>query len=268
MENNTKVNRTKYDIQPQLQGVSLSSVIRTLLDKEAKRSNDKFMPTKNTIKTYVENGIYHIFNRGVDKREIFLDEKDCKTFLYYLKLYLSSPESLKKETKFLSPKLLYKIMNLNLSKDINLIAFTLMPNHFHLEVKQAPKDGIEKLTRRLLTAYVQYFNKKYERVGTLFETTYKAILVNTDEQYLYLSSYIHRNPMKLKDPRFDFVQFSSYPYYLGLKHADWIKPQEVLSYFKNSKSLLKKDDLSYQSFVEDFREDPIEILGELILEND
>jgi len=225
------------------------------------------MPTKNTIKIYIENGYYHLYNRGVDKREIFLDEQDCIVFLHYLKLYLSPPETLLKN-QFLSPKILYKITNLNLSKEINLLSFALMPNHFHIQVKQYAKEGIEKLTRRVITSYVQYFNKKYKRIGTLFESTYKAVLLETDEQFLYLSSYIHRNPMRLKNAKFDFIQFSSYPYFLNSKNADWIKPKEILSYFRSSRNKTADDKLSYQNFVESFKEDPLNIIRSFILENE
>lgn len=224
------------------------------------------MPAKNTVKNYIENGHYHIYNRGVDKREIFLDENDCSIFIYYLKLYLSSPEILQKEQQFLTPRLLYKINNLNLSKEIDLLSFTLMPNHFHLQVKQSTKNAIEKLMRRILTAYSQYFNRKYRRVGTLFESAYKAVITINDEQHLYLSSYIHRNPLKLKSPKFDFTKFSSYPYYLGEKRADWVKTNEILSFFRSSRNVTINDVLSYQNFVENFREDPAEILRELIIE--
>ena len=134
------------------------------------------MPTKNTIKTYAENSYYHIYNRGVDKREIFLDEQDCSSFLYYLKLYLSPPETLLSQPS-LTPRLIYKITNLNISKEIDLISYALMPNHFHLHVKQYTKNGIEKLTRRAFTSFVQYFNSKYKRIGTLFESAYKAVLI-------------------------------------------------------------------------------------------
>ncbi len=222
------------------------------------------MPTKNTIKTYIENGYYHIYSRGVDKREIFLDQQDCAIFLYYLKIYLSNPEDLSKELT--SPKILFKITNLNLSKEIDLLSFALMPNHFHLQLKQYTVNGIEKLTRRALTGYVQYFNKKYKRVGTLFESTYKAILVQTETQHLYLSSYIHRNPMKLVNPKMDFIQFSSYPYYRGEKNASWIKPQEILSFFK--KTYDKSELLSYTNFVESFKENPSQVLENLTLEED
>lgn len=226
------------------------------------------MPTKNTVKNYIENGYYHIYNRGVDKREIFLNEKDCSIFLYYLKLYLSSPENLQKEQKILMPRLLYKIINLNLHKEIDLLSFALMPNHFHLQLTQSTKNGIEKLMRRILTAYSQYFNRKYKRIGRLFESTYKAVLTETDEQHIYLSSYIHRNPIRLKQSKFNFIQFSSYPYYLGEKHADWIKPEEILSFFRSTKNITSNDPLSYQNFVEDSKENPIEILRELVIEED
>lgn len=224
------------------------------------------MPTRNTIKTYIEGGYYHIYNRGVDKRKIFTDKKDCAVFLYYLKLYLSSPEKLQK-SEHISPRMLYKIFNLNLSQEVDLISFALMPNHFHLQVKQHTQKGIEKLMRRVSTGYVQYFNNRFERVGTLFESTYKAVLLKTDEQFLYLSSYIHRNPMKLKAQSVDFVEFSSYPYYLKEKYAEWVKPEEVLNYFNTSRNTSKLDALSYRSFVEDFKEEPKEVLGELILED-
>lgn len=225
------------------------------------------MPTKNTIKTYIEGGYYHIYNRGVDKRKIFIDGKDCAVFLYYLKLYLSSPDSLQK-SEHISPRMMYKILNLNLSREVDLISFALMPNHFHLQIKQHSQKGIEKLMRRALTGYVHYFNNRFERIGTLFESTYKAVLIKTDEQLLYLSSYIHRNPMKLKPQSVDFVSFSSYPYYLKERFAEWIKPEEILNYFKISRSSSLNDVFSYQSFVENFKEDPKEVLGKLTLEYD
>lgn len=225
------------------------------------------MPAKHTIKQYVENGYYHIYNRGIDRREIFIDKQDCAFFLYCLKLYLS-PQDILLKTQLLSPKMLYKITQLNLNNELNLLSFALMPNHFHLQVKQHEKDSIAKLTRRVLTTYVQYFNKKYKRNGPLFESAYKAILTETDAQHLYLSCYIHRNPMKIKNAKFDFIEFSSYPYYLGEKHAAWINTDQILAHFRSAKNINKQDVLSYQSFVEGTKEDPVEILKTLALDPD
>lgn len=221
------------------------------------------MPSKNTLKVYLENSYYHIYNRGIDSREIFVDKQDCIMFQHLLKLYLSPPEYLK-SVKELTPRVLYKITNLNLFNEVDLLSFSIMPNHFHLQIKQITSVGMEKLTRRVMSSYSQYFNKKYKRKGPLFESTYKAVLLKTTEQFLYLSSYIHRNPMKLTSPKLDYVDFSSYPYYLGKKNAAWLKPEEVLSHFSKTRGNI----MTYEQFVNDFKEEPKEVLGYLALEDD
>lgn len=224
------------------------------------------MPSKNIVKSYVENGYYHIYNRGVEKREIFLDEQDCAILLHYLKLYLSPVEELKQLD--LPGIRLQRFIHLNLNLEVDLLAFSIMPNHIHLQIKQITRDGIIKLMRRLSTGYVMYFNKKYRRVGALFQSTYKAALIETDEYLLHLSRYIHLNPAKITNGKINFSEFSSYPYYLGQRHASWVKPQEILSYFRSTQRKGLKDILSYQSFVEDYKESSVEVLGPLILEED
>lgn len=221
------------------------------------------MPGKNIVKTYIENGYYHIYNRGIDKREIFLDEQDCKVFLHYLKIYLSPKEDLLKLSQ--SNFKILRFIKFNLHNEIDLMSFTLMPNHFHLQVKQYTKDGIVKLARRVETSYVMYFNNKYERKGGLFESIYKAALIDNDSYLLHLSRYIHLNPRELISQQINFQEFSSYPYYLGEKQASWVKPHEILSYFKTAKTRFKNI-LSYKSFVEDYVDDSALILGSLTLE--
>lgn len=223
------------------------------------------MPARNIVKTYTENGYYHIYNRGVEKREIFLDEQDCEVFLYYLKMYLSPVDELK---NLHQPDMrVLRFIPLNLSMEVDLLSFALMPNHIHLQIKQYTKDGIVKFTRRLLTSYVMYFNKKYKRVGALFQNTYKAALIDSDTFLLHLSRYIHLNPVGLS-AKIDFLNFSSYPYYLRSKKASWVKPEEILAYFSTAKRADFKNILSYQSFVEDYREDAAGILRELTLEDE
>ncbi|MCX6725757.1 MAG: transposase [Candidatus Shapirobacteria bacterium] len=227
------------------------------------------MPAKNIIKSYVKNGYYHIYNRGVEKRDIFLDSQDCKVFLHYLKLYLSTPEELKNlaSSKTISSSSLriQRFINLNLSKEIDLLAFVLMPNHFHLQIKQLTTNGIIKLMRRLTTSYVMYFNRKYNRIGPLFQSAYRAVLIETENHLLHLSRYIHLNTLNNHSP-INFTQFSSYLYYLSVKKTSWIKPDEILSYFKTAQKSDLKDILSYQNFVEDYKEDSAEILSNLVLE--
>lgn len=224
------------------------------------------MPAKNIVKNYVENSYYHIYNRGVEKRDIFLDEQDCKVFLHYLKLYLSPVEELKKIN--LPGLRIYRFIRLNLSLEVNLLAFALMPNHFHMQLKQITQNGIVKLMRRLSTSYVMYFNRKYRRIGALFQNTYKAVSIESDPYLLHLTRYIHFNPTKLKPKAINFSEFSSYPYYLGYKTASWIKPQEILNYFRSAQKKDQKDMLSYQSFIEGYCVESSEILGPLVLEDD
>lgn len=227
------------------------------------------MPAKNIVKEYVENGYYHIYNRGVEKREIFLDEQDCKVFLYYLKIYLSPIKKLEELIKENPAKLkIERFIPLNLSKELDLLSFTLMPNHIHLQIKQYTKDAIIKFMRRMSTSYVMYFNRKYKRVGSLFQSAYKASFLESDSYLLHLSRYIHINSIRAMSSKINFADFSSYPYYLGLKNASWVKPQEILSYFASAQRKNLKDILSYQSFIEDYQVNSGELLGPLIIEED
>ncbi len=194
------------------------------------------MPAKNTLKTYVENGYYHLYNRGVEKRIIFKDQKDYSTFLHLLKNYLTQNP--------LSP-----FSKRTLYGRIELLAFCLMPNHFHLLVKQFDKNAMADFMRRLCTAYSMYFNHKYKRTGTLFESRYKASLIDQNELLLHLSRYLHQNPANLlkRGRKLNDYWYSSYPHYLGSVEQDWLKTGEILS-------LLKEEfgkRITYQKFMED-----------------
>lgn len=199
------------------------------------------MPAKNTIKYYIEDGYYHIYNRGVEKRLIFQDREDYTKFLFLLKLYLSPVDELHKEFPLLRPH----IINNNLEGKLNLLAFCLMPNHFHLLIHQSQKDAITKFMRALITSYSMYFNKRYERVGSLFQGIFKAANVESDEYFLHLSRYIHLNPLG-RGASIDEFQWSSYLYYLGKKEALWLNTKTISDYFNN-----KNPNLSYKNFVED-----------------
>lgn len=204
------------------------------------------MPAKNATKTYIENGYYHIYNRGVEKRIIFLDQQDYSVFLSYLKDYL-----LPKNEKELHERLLaentsskekdkaLKLLHLNnFSQEITLLSYCLMPNHFHFFIKQKSINSIDKFMNSLATRYTMYFNNKYKRVGSLYQDVYKAVLINSESQFLHLSRYIHKQALNLDN------QPCSYPEYVGSRQTMWVKPDEILSLFsKNNPSL------SYQNFV-------------------
>jgi len=227
------------------------------------------MPAKNSVKLYVEDGHYHIYNRGVEKREIFVDRDDYATFLNLLKFYLSPPS--KNEDQ--DPASIIKRSDLkvgyynkkNLHGIVELLAYCLMPNHFHLLVRQKTRSGITNLMQCLITSYVIYFNKKYNRVGTLFAGRFKAAMVESDPYLLHLSRYIHLNPVGI-DKDFRSYDFSSYQDYLNRRRTEWVNSQEILGYFASAKRAGIKDYNSYETFVEGYQEDSEDMLGDLVIE--
>ena len=210
----------------------------------------KTMPAKNALKTYKENSFYHIYNRGVAKADIFKSEKDYKVFLNYLKIYLT-PVNLQGESSQVAPSKELK----NYAEEVDLVAYCLMPNHFHLFVYQKNKDSINYFMRSLATKYVRYFNRTYDRVGPLFQGVYKAVRVYDEDQLLYLSKYIHRNPVKILPARTLLVgyKYSSYGNYLGLFKQQWVKPEKILEMYSSSDKLYT--DKTYQKFTEESDED-------------
>ena len=130
------------------------------------------MPAKNTEKHYIPHGYYHIYNRGVEKRRIYMDEQDYGVFLSYLKEYL-----LLKDEKALRKRLadsttsagekdrIIRLLRMNnFAEEISLLAYCLMPNHFHLLIKQRNEMAIDSFMSSVGTRYTQYFNRKYKRV--------------------------------------------------------------------------------------------------------
>ena len=145
------------------------------------------MPGKNTKREYVEDGIYHVYNPGVDKREVFLDERDHLYFESLLKAYVTP--DLPIQMSLDHPNYTYWPSKLA-PHEVNVLAYCLMPNHYHLLLKQSSVDGVSKFMRRISTAYVSRFNRKYERSGTLFEGSFKSIYVE-DFKYLIELSRIY-----------------------------------------------------------------------------
>ena len=227
------------------------------------------MPSKHTVKQYVEDGFYHIYNRGVEKRELFLDDQDYRVFLHLLKVYLSPVEINKHPLTDLTgfkPVRFRPLSNLN--KEVDLLCFCLMPNHFHLLIKQSSLDGMSKLLRRVSTTYALYFNQRYSRVGHLFQGIYKAAIVLDEPYLLHLSRYIHLNPLELTRINPVNYPYSSYSYYSGQKTCDWLNTEFILSFFKRVNDPTVKGLRSYGEFVGGYLEDPRGIIGDLTLESD
>ncbi|MDP2655554.1 MAG: transposase, partial [bacterium] len=142
-----------------------------------------------------EGEYYHLYNRGVEKRNIFLTQKDYNRFQRLL--YLANS----------TERFVYRDVENKELKDIDhgepliaIAAWVLMPNHFHILVKEITEGRIEMFMRKLCTGYSSYFNKRHDRVGPLFQGRYKSQHVSEDTHLKYLFAYIHLNPLKLIEP--------------------------------------------------------------------
>lgn len=190
------------------------------------------MPSRYVIRSFSENSYYHTFNRGVEKRKIFQDEQDYNIFIYYLSVYLLPIDDLFQTF----PKTPTRLLNKNLSKEVELIAFCLMPNHFHLLLKQLPVDGVSRFIKQLTNAYTLYFNNKYKRVGGLMQGRFGAVPIDSDEQLLHVSRYIHLNPIVSKlVGDLDDYRWSSYHSYISKNKDLLINNSDVLNHFSSTK---------------------------------
>lgn len=152
--------------------------------------------SRKIIFSFGEN--YHIYNRGNDKRITFQNKTDYDRFIALL--YLCNSAKNIKLSDYPRVKL-EKLLDIKRGETlVDIGAYCLMPNHFHLLVHEKIENGISKFVQKLLTAYTMYFNKKNERTGPLFSGAFKAIHANEDPYLKYLFSYIHLNPIKLIEP--------------------------------------------------------------------
>lgn len=222
----------------------------------------------NARKSYVEEGYYHIYNRGVEKRKIFLDQQDYGVFLSYLKDYLTPKDRKELENQLSNPNLsckqqdkILKLLHLNnFSDEITLLAYCLMPNHFHLFIKQKNIESMDKFMNSFGTRYTKYINTKYKRVGKLYQGNYKAVLITDEQQFIYLSKYIHKQVLATPSNAWVADQPSSYPEYLGTRKTEWIHPEKVLQYFSKT-----NPNLSYQSFIE--KEDDLNLIQNFTIDD-
>lgn len=221
---------------------------------------------------FLPGSFYHIYNRGVEGREIFLEEKDYLRFIHNLYEFNDEEPALPyfliaKKKEFLTSQKARKLL-------VKIIAFCLMPTHYHLLLEIIAEGGLTKFMRKLGTGYTMYFNERYKRSGVLFQGKFKSIRVDRDEYFTHLSRYIHLNPLELIEPRWKeegikdlsrvekFLKkyrWSSFPDYLGIKNFPSLTEREVLnSYFESANS--------YQEFVLSYVSEDFSLIEKVALE--
>lgn len=215
--------------------------------------------------SFAVNEFYHLYNRGTDKRTIFNNTSDYERFIYLLYLCNGKIPIVFRD---LPKEDIFSVERGETLVDIG--AYCLMPNHFHILLCEKIENGISSFMKKLLTGYSMYFNKKYERTGNLFEGTFKAKHVHTDPQLKYLFSYIHLNPAKIIDPNWKtnmhsnrkrlFGYVNTYPYSSFRDYIKADRKEEIIlnkkafpDYFeKNSDTVSSITDwLNYQNLFRD-----------------
>lgn len=208
---------------------------------------------------FSEGEYYHIYNRGVEKREIFMEKSDYSRFillLYYANLF--KPVNIRSVINQGFPS----VNREETLVDIGI--WCLMPNHFHLLIKEKSDGGLSKFLSKLQTGYSMYFNKKNDRSGALFQGSFKAEHIDSDEYLKYIYSYIHLNPVKLiqsdwkergisdieKTKEFlNNYKYSSYPDYLNLnRRENKILNKEAFPEYFDSADIFKEEISDWLNF--------------------
>lgn len=203
---------------------------------------------------------YHLYNRGTDKRMIFMDRSDYERFIELLFL---SNSSLAIDIRHIR-KSYESIYDFKRGDPlVHIGAYCLMPNHFHILVTPAIEQGIQTFMQKVSTGYSMYFNKKFERTGALFESRFKARHANSDEYLKYLFSYIHLNPVKLIQSDWkevgirdvenarkylDMYTYSSLLDYVGNREESKILDKDKFPEYFNTKQEIDRELLEWLNF--------------------
>jgi putative transposase len=200
------------------------------------------MPARNIIRKDIDQAYYHLYARGANKQRIFLTDADKQKFLDLLRRYLSQEQSVS-DTGEVYP---------NYSGRVELLAYCLMDNHFHLFVFQKDAGNVTGMMRSLMTSYVRYFNLKYKRTGSLLESRYKSSHVQNETYLMHISRYIHLNPRSWK-----YFPYSSINYYRNGEEPDWLHTYRVLDMFADRKEYMKfvYDYEDYKDMLDEIKHD-------------
>lgn len=212
--------------------------------------------------------IYHVLNRGVDKRKIFLDDRDHFRFIHNL-FELNNQERSNTNSYIFHQHPSCDIASRKIERKarkllVKVLAFCLMPNHYHLLLSPLVENGIPFFMQKVNMAFAKYFNLKHERVGTLFQSRYKSIHITSDAHFIHMPYYIHCNPLDMFAPEWRggkinnakrAIQFlksyrwSSHPDYLGHKNFPSVTDRKFLLEYFGGKSGYQK---SLNGWLEEF----------------
>ncbi|MDO8573842.1 MAG: transposase [Candidatus Daviesbacteria bacterium] len=203
------------------------------------------MPTNRKL-VFANDEIYHVFNRGVEKRPTFTDRREQNRAILAMNFYRFVEPPVKLSRFLTIPKEDQMKLWEGLKKDnrilVEIICFCLMPNHFHIMLKQKVENGISSFISNFTNSYTKYFNKKHDRIGPLFEGIFKAVRIESEEQLIHTSRYIHLNPVSsfLIEPEgLESYEWSSYPEFLGITDKNLVVKNLILDIFPSVETYKK-----------------------------
>ena len=198
------------------------------------------MPYRKTI--LINNEIYHIFNRSIAKSSIFKGVADYGRFLDVSYYYRFKKPSLRfsfynrLETS-LKLEFIEKLRK-NSQRLVEIFSFALMPNHFHFLAKQLEDKGIIDFTRNVQNSYAKFFNTKHDRTGSLFQNQFKAVRIESEEQLLHVSRYIHLNPVSsflISLEQLETYPWTSFTDYMEKRMSPFLNTEFILNHFSSIK---------------------------------
>lgn len=204
---------------------------------------------------------YHICNRGVNKQVIFHDTRDYVRFLF-LVIYFQSSEIFQNIGRYIDSFVKHSVFNISESeviknRTVELVAFCIMPNHFHLILKEVGEGGISSYMQRVLNAYGKYYNTKYQKSGHVFQGPYRAVHIEDDRQMRHVSAYIHRNPREITQwfRKEHIYPWSSYQDFIGVNRWNKLLVPDIAlgessqkqyeEFVKTSTTKLLEEELEY-----------------------
>ncbi len=202
---------------------------------------------------FADGQIYHLYNRSIAKEKIFSNSFTLRQMNDVVSFY-RIPQSIR-YSKFKQMNREkrddYLMIIRNKLPQVEIYAYAFMPNHFHFLLKQIQGDGIRKFISNAQNSFAKYFNLKYDRTGSLFESPFKAKLIETDEELIHVSRYIHLNPVTSYLIRFEDLSsyaLNSFSVYAGKRNCEWLNTEFIMSMFKSfdEYNLFHKDQVDYQ----------------------
>lgn len=207
------------------------------------------MPSPRSV-VLASNQVYHVFNRGIEKRTIFTKKREYQRMTDTLWYYRHAHLPMTLSAYYTLPQAAKEMMTARLNSDmrhrVSILAYCLMPNHFHLLIRQHIDQGIQKFMATIQNSYTKYFNTKYKRVGPLLQGIFKAVWIESDEQLLHVSRYIHLNPVAsflVSDSQLLMYPWSSLPEYENLREGGVCETSTILGMLKTQ--------IAYRNFVFD-----------------